>query len=382
MKPPLGWLQLWKRKARFGVALCGVSFAVVLILMQLGFRESMFESATRYHARLLYDIALFSPESQYILSPDAFSIRRLYQVLGLDEVESVSPVYIQLADWKNPYNHRGRRIFVIGFELPDPVFDNPGILANLDKISLRDTVLFDEKSRPEYGPIAADFRAGREIESEVNDRAIKIGGLFAMGTSFGIDGSLVTSDDNFLRLFPHRARGVINLGLIQLRAGADLAAVRDRIDEMLPSDVLVLTKDQFVAREQAYWGAATPIGYVFAFGAVVGFIVGAIIVYQILFADVSDHLAEYATLKAMGHSNRYLSGVVIQQALILALLGYIPGFAVCLWLYETAAEATRLPIAMTPERALIVLGGTVVMCCLAGLSALRVVRKADPAEIF
>ena len=109
---------------------------------------------------------------------------------------------------------------------------------------------------------------------------------------------------------------------------------------------------------------------------------GAIIVYQILFADVSDHLAEYATLKAMGHSNRYLSGVVIQQALILAVLGYIPGFAVCLWLYDAAAEATRLPVAMTLERALIVLGGTVAMCCLSGLSAMRVVRKANPAEIF
>ena len=129
MKPPLGWLQLWKRKARFGVALCGVSFAVVLILMQLGFRESMFESATRYHARLLYDIALFSPESQYIISPESFSIRRLYQVLGLDEVESVSPVYIHLADWKNPYNHRGRRIFVIGFELAEAVPLNVGVLS-------------------------------------------------------------------------------------------------------------------------------------------------------------------------------------------------------------------------------------------------------------
>ena len=382
MKPPLAWLQLWKQKARFAVALSGVGFAVVLIMMQLGFRESMFASATRYQARLLYDIALFSPESQYIVSPQAFSIRRLYQVLGMDEVESVSPLYIQQANWKNPYNHRGRSIFVLGFEIDDPVFDNPGIIGSLHKISRQDAVLFDEKSRPEYGPIAADFRAGREISSEVNDREIDVVGLFSMGTSFGIDGTLVTSDVNFLRIFPTRARGVIDLGLIRLREGVDPDAARDLIDAMLPPDVLVMTKEQFVARERSYWGATTPIGYVFAFGAIIGFVVGAIIVYQILFADVSQHLREYATLLAMGHSKTYLSSLVLQQALILAFLGFLPGFGVSLWLYDAASEATRLPIDMTAMRGFGVLGSTLAMCCLSGLSAMRIVWSADPAEVF
>lgn len=382
MRLPLGWLQLWKEKTRFAVALSGVAFAAILILMQLGFRESMFEGATRYHSQLVYDIALFSPESQYIVAPESFSIRRLYQVAGLHEVESVSPIYIRRATWKNPYNFRGRAIVVIGFDIADRIFDKPGILDNLDTISLQDTLLFDDKSRPEYGPIAADFRAGREIENELNHRSIKIGGLFSLGTSFGIDGTLVTSDVNLLRIFPDQPRGVIHLGLIQLREGADVDRVRDEIDDLLPPDVLVFTKEQFIARERAYWGATTPIGYVFAFGAVVGFIVGAIIVYQILFADVSEHVSEYATLKAMGYSNAYLSGVVIQQALILALLGYLPAFVVCIWIYDAAAEATRLPVYMTAARALGVLGATVAMCCLSGLSAMRVVWRADPAEIF
>lgn len=382
MKPPLAWLQLWKQKARFAVALSGVGFAVVLILVQLGFRESMFASATRYQTRLLYDIALFSPESQYIVNPQTFSIRRLYQVLGMDEVESVSPLYIKQAFWKNPYNHRGRSIFVLGFEIDDPVFDNPGIIGNLGKISRQDAFLFDEKSRPEYGPIAADFRAGREISSEVNDREIDVAGLFSMGTSFGIDGTLVTSDVNFLRIFPQRARGVIDLGLIRLREGADPDAVRDLIDAMLPPDVLVMTKKQFVARERHYWGATTPIGYIFGFGAIIGFVVGAIIVYQILFADVSQHLREYATLLAMGHSKTYLSSLVLQQALILAFIGFLPGFGVSLWLYDAASEATRLPIDMTAMRGFGVLGSTLAMCCLSGLSAMRIVWSADPAEVF
>ena len=154
-----------------------------------------------------------------------------------------------------------------------------------------DVVIFDARSRPEFGPVAArPFAPARIVVTEVNDRQIRVGGLFEMGTSFGIDGSLMTSDDNWLRLFPDRSRNDIQLGLIKLKHGSDAEPVRDRLREFLPKDVLVLTKADFVARENDYWNRATPIGYVFAFGAIMGFVVGAIIVYQILFADVSEHL--------------------------------------------------------------------------------------------
>ena len=144
----------------------------------------------------------------------------------------------------------------------------------------------------------------------------------------------------------------------------------------------MLTREEFRAREIAYWDSATPIGYVFSFGVIVGLVVGGIIVYQILFADVNDHLPEYATLKAMGYSNGFLAGVVIQQAVILATLGFLPAVGISLVLYRISGEATRLPLEMTMETALFVFGLTVVMCTLSALMALRKVRSADPAEIF
>ena len=131
-----------------------------------------------------------------------------------------------------------------------------------------------------------------------------------------------------------------------------------------------------------YWNKNTPIGYVFSFGVVVGLCVGGIIVYQILFADVCDHLKEYATLKAMGYTDRYLFGVVFQEAAILALLGYVPGLLVCLLLYRIAGNATALPLEMTWPRGAFVLVLTVLMCCIAGAIALRKVRSTDPAEVF
>jgi putative ABC transport system permease protein len=167
-----------------------------------------------------------------------------------------------------------------------------------------------------------------------------------------------------------------------LDPGADPDVTRDRIDALLPDDVLVLTKADFIAREKAYWNSATPIGYVFAFGAVMGFVVGCIIVYQILFADVSDHLPDYATLKAMGYTNAFVSGVVVQQAVILALLGFGPGLLVSAQLYRSAGAATQLPLVLTPERVVGVLCLTVAMAAISGLLALRKVRRVDPAEIF
>jgi putative ABC transport system permease protein len=134
--------------------------------------------------------------------------------------------------------------------------------------------------------------------------------------------------------------------------------------------------------ERSYWEEGTAIGFIFGLGVAMGFIVGIVIVYQILYTDVSDHLAEYATLKAMGYTDTYLLGVVLQEALLLAVLGYIPAFALAVLLYDLTASATLLPIAMTFNRAMLVLGLTVSMCFISGAIAVRRLRAADPADIF
>ena len=381
-KIPLGWLQLKKEKLRFAVALLGVAFAVILILMQLGFREAMFGSAVRYHEHLRYDIALVSPEMAFIVQPRSFSNRRLYQARGVPGVASVSPVYFSLGQWKNPVSHEMRSIFGVGVEPADRSLALPEVEAQLARVTVQDAVLFDDASRPEFGPIAERVRSGSPVAVELNNRQVQVAGLFSFGTSFGIDGSVVTSETNFLRIFPGRQRGLIELGLVRVAAGEDAQRVRDAIRAALPRDVLVLTRAEFIAKERAYWDASTPIGYVFAFGVLVGLVVGGIIVYQILFADVNDHLAEYATLKAMGYSNLYLSGVVIQQAVILAVLGYLPGLAICLLLYRVSSRATLLPLEMTWQRGVGVLALTVAMCAISALVALRKVRSADPADVF
>ena len=382
MRTPIGWLQLRHKPLRLLVALLGISFAVLLIMMQVGFRSALFESAVRYHERFNYEIALFSADSVYIVKPRSFSIRRLYQALAHDDVDEVNPVYIYQTIFKSPWDNQRRNINVVGFNPEDNLLSAEGLDELRPVLKQQDVVAFDAASRPEFGPVAEFLDKSGPFVTEISDRDMTVAGHFTMGTSFGIDGSVIASDDNWLRLFPDHSRDDIELGLIQLREGADADSVRDELRAYLPKDILVLTKADFVQREKDYWNSATPIGYIFAFGAIMGFIVGAIIVYQILFADVSEHLNEYATLRALGYSNRFVSGIVIQQAIILGVLGFIPGALVVTWLYGKAAAATSLPLYVTADRTVTVFLMTLAMCAISALLALRKVRRLDPADVF
>ena len=325
---PLGWLQLKREKLRFAVALLGVSFAVVLILMQLGFREALFKSAVRFHDALNCDIVLVSNELSFIVQPRSFSNRRLYQARGVPGVESVTPVYLGVGTWKNPDTHGVRTIFVVGLDPADRALTLAAVNDQRRSIEPEDAVIFDELSRPEYGPIAERVRAGAPVTVELNHRELQRRRALPLR--------------NLLRHRRHRdhQRDELPAPLPEPAARPDRdrprsrgrraripGRVRDAIRALLPADVDVLTRADFAAKEIAYWDSSTPIGYVFSFGVIVGIVVGGIIVYQILFADVNDHLPEYATLKAMGYSNGFLAGVVIQQAVILAALGFLPGVA-------------------------------------------------------
>ncbi|HEY9752465.1 MAG TPA: ABC transporter permease DevC, partial [Coleofasciculaceae cyanobacterium] len=272
----------------------------------------------------------------------------------------------------------------LGFDPEKPIFRS-SVVPDPRPIYLPDVVLFDQDSRPEFGPVKELFEAGKPLVTEVGSRRITVGGLATLGASFGADGNLFTSDSNFLRLFSRRQKGLIDIGIIKLKPSADLKTVQQQLKLMLQDtqkDVKVLSKQEFVDFEKQYWQSSTAIGFIFTLGTVLGFIVGIVIVYQILYTDVADHLAEYATLKAMGYTNLYLLAVVFQEALMLSVLGFIPGFLLSNGLYTLTRNATSLPLSMTADRALNVFILTVIMCVLSGAIAVRKVQDADPAEIF
>jgi putative ABC transport system permease protein len=382
MKAPLSWLQLKHEKIRFFVALVGIGFADLLMFIQLGFQAALFESNVKLHKSFAGDIFLVSPQSNASVTMKPFSRRRVYQSLAIEGVQSVTSVSWDFAIWKNPTNRRTRGLLVFGVNPDRNPLDLPGLSQKLDAIKQKDAYLFDELSRQEFGEIPQLLKPGKTVKTEIEERRVKISGLFSLGASFAADGNLITSDVNFHRLFTNRDPGLVDLGVIRLKPGVDVMATKAALREILPQDVLLFTKQEFIDFEQYYWQTSTAIGFIFAMGTGIGFIVGVLIVYQILYTDISDHLPEYATLKAIGYRNFYFVGVIFQQALILAVLAYIPGTLITMLLYSLAAGATNLPITMTVSRAITVLILTILMCCISGMIAMRRLNSADPADIF
>jgi len=380
-KTPLAWFQLMKEKTRLAVALAGIAFADMLMFVQLGLVDALFDSATQPHQNLQADLVLINPQFQTLFYVKSFPRERLQQTLAYEGVETVRPLYVDTAQWRNPETRLSRGILVWGIDPANPPFDFPEVNQNLDQLKLLDRVLFDRASRPEYGTIAELLQQQGIIEAQVNNQTVQTIGLFQLGASFGADGNIITSDSTFLKLFPDREPHQIEVGLISLKPGIDARKVQANLVADLPNDVKVLTPQEFAQIEIDYWGNQG-IGFIFGLGAMVGFIVGIVIVYQILYADVSDHLPEYATLKAMGYSDRYLLGMLLQEALLLAVLGYIPGFLLSLGLYQITYTATLLPIAMKVDRAVSVLLLTIVMCSVSGAIAMQKLRSADPADVF
>ncbi|OUL22152.1 ABC transporter [Nostoc sp. RF31YmG] len=382
-RTPLGWLQLSKQRSRFLVALSGVAFADLLMFMQLGFQSALYDSATRLHQVLRADVVIISNQARNLSFMSSFPRRRLYQAADVPGVKSAEAMYTNNVTWKNPQTHRETGMLIIGFNPDQPAFNLLEVNRQLPTIKLPDTVLFDAASRGDYKEAIAQVAQGKPVTTEIDRRTISINGLFTVGASFGADGSLITSDQNFLQLFPKRQAGSVSIGLIQLQPGYEPKQVASALKSYLPKDdIKVLTHEEFIAFEKNYWQTNTAIGFIFTLGVSMGFVVGVIIVYQVLSTDVNAHMKEYATFKAMGYNNLYLLGVVFEEALILAILGFIPGMTVSLGLYALTRGATNLPLYMTLARAIQVLTLTFVMCMISGAIATRKVQSADPADMF
>ncbi|KAB8317230.1 FtsX-like permease family protein [Tolypothrix campylonemoides VB511288] len=382
-KTPLAWLQVRREKTRLAVALAGIAFADVLMFVQLGLNDALYDSAANFHNTLRGDLFLINPQSEAVQSFKSFPRERLYQAAGFEKVNSINSLYVGSAQWRNPQNRqRERTVLTLGINPAKPAFTLPEVNQQIDKLKPLNRVLYDQAARPEFGDIPALFQKSSPLSIQVNDKQIWVSGLFTLGVSFGTDGTMITSDSTFLRLFSDRQPEEIDVGLISLNKSANLKQVQTQLRATLPNDVLILTREEFANREKQYWSSSTPTGFIFGLGTIIGFVVGIVIVYQILYSDVSEHLPEYATLKAMGYSDNYLVGILIQESLILAIMGFIPGFVLSSGLYLIAGTATLLPIGMTPSRTAIVLFLTIVMCVVSGGVAMRKLQSADPADIF
>jgi putative ABC transport system permease protein len=391
------------------VATAGVAFALTLMFMQLGFLGSVVNTATLITDQLDFDIALVAPDYKDIGAASSFPLARLYEAKSVPGVAAATPFYVGLQLWRSelaggrgrvePGEHLGknRAIMVLGLPVDAPVLrlDPSGrpfpirvAPEDLERLRLPGTLLIDSKSHPSFEP-------RQPVASvQVGGRRLRVEGQYSLGISFAADGSVLVSDQTFSELFPGSAPGLVSVGLIKVapaHAGR-IDEVAERVRRALTDergqgitfrrDVRVLTRPELTSLEIAYWKTDRSIGLIFLMGVAVALIIGVVVVYQVLSGDIMDHYKEYATLKAMGYTNRYLGMVVVQQGLLLSLFGYLPAIVAAYGLYGITRSSQNLPIAMTGQRAAIVLAMSSLMCVAAALLSVRRVTASDPANLF
>jgi putative ABC transport system permease protein len=379
----LAWSNLAHYPGRFLASTAGVAFAVFLMFMELGFLNALFDSQLSWMRQLNADLLLTSKAKWSSAYSEPFPRRRLYEAKAVPGVVAGYPLYVQFerTPWRNPVDRSVLPIRVLAFNPDDPVFLLPEVCSQSPALKKDNTVLLDQKSKNYYG----ELKLG--VVTELAGRATQVVGLFHVGPDFISDGNVIMSDRNYAKYFaaqedPDYALSRVELGLLRVASSADPQAVAVQIRQTLPNDVIILTKPDFLSQELAYWQTQTPFGYIFGLGTALGFVVGVIICYQVLYTEVSDHQARFATLKAIGYSNRSVIEVVLAQSLILSLLGFAGGALTSLALYAGFAAASGLPMHFDPLRALLVFALSVGMCLVSGVLALRRVTDADPAEVF
>jgi putative ABC transport system permease protein len=391
----LAWLTLLHQRMRTLISLAGVAFAVILIFMQLGFLGAVERTATQLYDHLDFDLILVSSEYIDLMRSGSFPRRRLAQAHAVTGVERALPLTTGPGLWRDPrprshpaMEPRRWNILTLGVQPADVALvfknaergmfrDRTELGALQTAIGRLDVLLIDRQSRPEFGT-ADDLRPGSVFE--LNERRVELAGKFEIGTGFGYNGLLLASEETLTRV-TGRGSERITFGLVKLAPGVDPVAVKQRMHEEF-GDARAYTRDEINAQETKFWIETTAVGRFFRLGVAIALVVGVIFVYQMIAADIRNHLSEYATFKAMGYRQGFLFRVVLWQANLLALVGFFPGLLASLGFYELTREGARIPIGMTASRMVSVLVLTLVMCLCSGLLAVRKLRSADPADLF
>lgn len=377
----LAWAQLSHQKVRLAVAMGGIGFANVLIFMQLGFLNLFGNGATLLPESLQGDLFLVDPTSEF-LGSNGFDRIRLYQAAAVAGVQDTIPIYMDTnVPWGYSSEFKSFEGRIYAFNPAKEVFRLPEVRRQQHLLTIPDSILYDRLAKPAFGPIPEEFNRKGQVSSLVNNRRIQVVGLFSLGNSFFLGGgNFLMSETTYATIRGDNALSQVGVGIVRLAPGANIAAVQAAINQNVPG-VKALTHQELIAKELKFQ-ESTAVGPIFGFGVIMGFIVGVVVVYQVLYADVSDHLAEYATLKAMGYSDLRLLMVIFQESAMLAVLGFIPGFGISLWMYSFLGGLTRLELVMTPDIAILVFTLTLVMCLLSAAIASGKLRSADPADVF
>jgi putative ABC transport system permease protein len=376
MRVPLAWRILTYDKRRTALALIGIFMAILLVFVELGFFYAVPRGGLLLYDNLRFDLMLVSDQYEYQAQPGTFPLSQLDRVRASPDVAEATPIYFGFAKWKDGERGVWPDVFVIGFDPASHVFTTDSIDQQLGVLAKPDTVLVDSTTRPIFGPLDT----GRVVE--IGARKVTIGGQYVLGTGFMGLGVVLAGAPNFARLFPGRGLDIVNLGAITVKPGVDLNKAADDLRKLTGAGTRIFTREALASHETQYWTTRTSVGIIFGSGLLISFVVGIMIVYQIVSTQVGRQLPQFATLKAIGYPDRSLIATVAAMSLLIVVAGFVPALAAALGLYSVIRDQTLLPVTMSETRLIAVFAAALAMASISALLAVGSLRRADPADVF
>jgi putative ABC transport system permease protein len=368
----IGIHMLWHDKKRLLLSTGGISFAVIIMFMQLGFFNGINDSQANIARLINADIVVINKKRTHLNKWNRFSLIKLHQIMATEGVAEGVPIYKEGAGLKNPDTNQVKRTIVYSFPTNSAPFNLPNVSPEkMELLKIKGNVLFDSRSREIYG----NFKVGDSLT--IDQKSYTLAGFVEVGPNIINDGTILIGETSW-----RKVGDTLIMGLLRVEKGAGIQEVAARIRENLSDDLIVMTPQELAEREIEYTTINAPIGAIFGIGLIVSLFIGIVICYQILFNEVTDNIKQYATLKAMGFSNSFLIKTILEEAALLAVIGFLPGLFLSYWIYDITSEATRLIMVFTPERISFIFILALVMCLFAGLLAMRKVLKLDPAELY
>jgi putative ABC transport system permease protein len=365
--------NLFHDKMRLAVTLTGVTFAVVLIVVELGLYFGFTETTSRVIDHSLADFWVVAPRTPYFELSAPLNEAKFYQVEAAPGVARVTRYVIQGSRWSRPDGGQ-QAVQIIGFN-PDGGMGAPWNLVegNFRDIKNADAVIVDEFYKKSLGI----GKIGDLVE--INGSRARVVGFTRGVRSFAPNPYVFTTVDN-ARVYTRLRDDNITFLLVRAEPGVSLEQVRKNILARV-ENVEVLTTPEFSHRTKIYWTFTTGAGIAILLAAALGMVVGFVVVAQTIYATTMDHLKEFGTLKAMGAPNSYVYKVILKQAAISALIGYVVGMTVSLVMLHLA-EPLGAPVTMNAWIVIGTLIATLLMCSGAALISINKVTRLDPAMVF
>lgn len=390
--------NLFEDLPRFLVAQAGIMFAVSLVTIQTGLQAGFARSSSLLVDRSRADIWVTSKNMEHLGLTLPVPYERVTEASEVEGVERAEGAIIRGGVWHQEQTDQIASITIVGASPEGLLFSRDSLIqgsfsdlkepytfitdkTNLESLNIKQIGEFGKINSIRSNLVGLTQGTQSIVFGNIVFTSLESANAFV---NTGASDRRLIRDDNFTPTPAPRAiasTDPITFILIKAEPGENLDALKKRLEDALPN-TRAYTREEMARMTQIYWQERSGIGFILGLGAVVGIIVGVVVVGQILYASVSDRIKEFGTLKAMGASDLFIYNAIVEQGLWMAILGYLPGMALCLGVAAWTAQTQGIAILITPASAIAVFGITVIMCVGSAIFAIQKVTRVDPAIVF